>query len=233
MHTHEKGLLRKENGRRQQSLKIFGVCLLVAGSTVAVAETRQHGIHEHGSAVLNVAIADQTMSVEYITPAANIVGFEHTPTTEEQKHAVHEAVELLETGKVLNIPADAACTLAHAKVEHEAESDDHEEHAKEEHGEHEEDEEHAKEEHDEHEEHEEHAKEGHDEHEEHEEDEGTHSEFHVEYEYQCENMGALTHIDVDLFKHFPGNEKITTQAITPNGQKGMELTANSSRLTLP
>ena len=183
----------------------LGISLAAACSTVAVAETRQHGIHEHGSAVLNVAIADQTLSVEYIPPAANIVGFEHTPSTEEQKHAVHEAVELLETGKVLIMSPDAACILAHAKVEHEAESNDHEEHAKEEHGE----------------------------HEEHEEDEGTHSEFHVEYEYQCENMGALTHIDVELFKHFPGNEKITTQAITPNGQKGMELTANSARLILP
>ena len=214
----------------------LGISLAAACSTVAVAETRQHGIHEHGSAVLNVAIADQTLSVEYITPAANIVGFEHTPSTEEQKHAVHEAVELLETGKVLLMSPDAACTLAHAKVEHETEIDDHEDHAEEEHSEHEEheeDEEHAKEEHGEHEEHEEHAKEEHGEHEEHEEGEGTHSEFHVEYEYQCENMGALTHIDVELFKHFPGNEKIITQAITPNGQKGMELTANSARLTLP
>ena len=200
----------------------LGISLVAACSTIAIAETRQHGIHEHGSAVLNVAIADQTLAVEYLTPAANIVGFEHTASTEEQKHTVHEAIELLETGNVLIMPSDAACSLAHAKVEHETEGDDHEEHIEEEHGEHEK-----------HEEDEEHAKEEHDKHEEHAEEEGTHSEFHVEYEYRCENMGALTHIDVELFKHFPGNEKITTQAITPNGQKGMELTANSARLILP
>lgn len=180
----------------------LGLSLAAACSIVAVAETRQHGSHEHGSAVLNVAIADQVLSVEYIAPAANIVGFEHTPSTKDQKHAVHEAIELLETGKVLNIPADAACTLTHAEVEHEDESDEHEEHAK-------------------------------DEHEEHGEDEGAHSEFHVQYEYQCGNMGALPHIDVELFKYFPANEKITTQIITPSGQKGVELTPNSTRLILP
>lgn len=180
----------------------LGLSLATACSMVAVAETRQHGSHQHGSAILNVAIADQVLSVEYITPAANIVGFEHTPSTEDQKNAVHEVTKLLETGKVLNIPDEAGCTLTHVEVEHEAKS-------------------------------EEHAKEGSDEHEEHEEDEGTHSEFHVRYEYQCENMVAVAHIDVELFKYFPATEKITTQIITPSGQKGVELTPNSTRLILP
>ena len=183
----------------------LGLYLAAAWSVVAVAETRQHGSHEHGSAVLNVAIADQVLSVEYITPAANVVGFEHTPSTEDQKNAVKEAIQLLETGKVLNIPEDAACTLTHAEVERETEKDEHEEH----------------------------AEEGSDEHGEHGDDEGAHSEFHVLYEYQCENMAALAHIDVVLFKYYPANEEITAQIITPSGQKGMELTPNSARLILP
>ena len=135
--------MRSKNGeplrRLTQSLKnrlssirgyielTLGLFLAAACSAAAVAETRQHGSHEHGSAVLNVAIADQLLSVEYITPAANIVGFEHTPSTDDQMNAVNEAIELLETGKVLNIPTGAACTLTHAEVEHEAEKDEHEE----------------------------------------------------------------------------------------------------------
>ncbi len=221
MNSHQKWASENHNRPIRRKLYLspssigltLGLGLSAACGTAAVAETRHHGSHEHGSAVLNAATADTTLSVEYITPAANIVGFEHAPSTEEQERAVHEAVELLESGKMLSLPAEAECNLTRAEVEHEAEGDEH---------------------HDaEGDEHEKHAKEELDEHEEHGEDEGAHSEFHVEYEYRCENIGALAHIDVELFKHFPGNEKITTQVITANGQKGVELTPSSTRLVLP
>ena len=221
MNSHQKGVSESRNRpiRRKPYLSLTSIGLTVglglsaACGTAAVAETRQHGSHEHGSAMLNVAIADTTLSVEYITPAANIVGFEHAPSTEEQQHAVHEAVKLLERGKVLSLPAEAECNLTRAEVELEGEA--------------------HMDEHKEGERHEEHAQEEDNEHEKRRDDEDSHSEFHAEYEYQCENMGALAHIDVELFKHFPGNEKITTQVITANGQKGVELTPDSTRLILP
>ena len=40
-------------------------------------------------------------------------------------------------------------------------------------------------------------------------------------------------LDVNIFEHFPGNEKILTQVITPNGQTGGELTRDTARLMLP
>lgn len=200
--------LRSRRIRATLALILSAVC-----SPVVMSETRQLDSHEHGAAILNVAIADGTLSIEYITPAVNIVGFEHVPSTEDQERAVHEAVELLESGKVISIPPEAACSLANAEVEHGGKP-----HM----GEHQE------------EEHEEgHTSKEHGEHEEHGDGEGSHSEFHVVYQYQCENIDALAHIDVELFAYFSGNEKIASQIITPNGQGGMVLTPNSTRLVFP
>ena len=79
----------------QASIRLtLGLVLGIACCAVAVSETRQLGSHEHGAAILNVAIADESLSIEYRTPAANIVGFEHAPSTEAQVQAVHDATEL-------------------------------------------------------------------------------------------------------------------------------------------
>lgn len=192
---------------------VLFLVLCAAYPVGAVAETRQHGSHEHGAAVLNVAVAGATLAVEFIAPAANIVGFEHAPSSEEQERAVHQALELLESGNVMTVPAEADCRLARAEVETEGAA--------------------HRDEHDADKEHEVHAKEEDGGREEHTEDEETHSEFHAEYEYQCQNITALSHIDVELFKYFPGNDDITVQVITPNGQSGTELTPDSTRLVLP
>lgn len=62
-----------------------------------LAEHPAHGAHEHGVAHLNVAIEGDNLYIELISPAANIVGFEHHPRTEKQKTAVREAVKKLES----------------------------------------------------------------------------------------------------------------------------------------
>lgn len=186
--------------RRHPLCLVLSLCLMAALPIAVAAENREHGSHEHGSAQLNIAIAEQTLMVEYTTPAANILGFEHAAETEEEKHALHEAQELLKSDKIISLPTDAGCTLASTTMQQEAK---HEEHANE------------------------------DEHEEHANDESNHSEFHVAQEYRCGKIEALNYIDVNLFEHFPGNEKITVQVVSPAGQKGEELTPSNARLMLP
>ena len=61
--------------------------------------TRQHEAHEHGSARLNVALEGADLYVEFVSPAANIVGFEYEARTEEEKRTVHEALETLESAE--------------------------------------------------------------------------------------------------------------------------------------
>jgi len=185
---------------------LVGSCILaVAPST---AEQRQLGAHEHGAAALNVAVSDSTLSIEFTAPAVNLVGFEHTATTEDQVQAIAQAEELLASGRVLGLPESAQCELTASNVEHETEG----EHA---------DDDHEKE----------HADDDHEK--EHEGEEKSHSEFHALLTYDCQNIEALTHIDVEIFLLFPGNKEIHTQVITTTGQSGGELTPDAARLVLP
>ena len=64
-------------------------------------------------------------------------------------------------------------------------------------------------------------------------DDAEHSEFHATYEYRCESIGDLTHVDVGMFDSFPANEKISVQAVTANGQMGALLTPDATRVVLP
>ncbi len=179
-------------------------------------EHRQLDSHEHGVGLLNVAQENETLSIEFISPAMNIVGFEHAPGKPEEEQAVQQATGTLEDGeKVFSLPAEARCQLAEAEVE----TDIEDEHDEEEHGEEHEGKEHEDEKHS--------AHEGEDEH-----DEEVHSEFHVNYKFSCANPDALTHIDVNLFTLFSGTEELQVQVISEQGQTSVKLTADSARVEL-
>ncbi len=69
-------------------------CVLAAAvaSTVfsasAQEEHRQLGAHVHGHGHLNIAIEGKTVSMELEVPGADVVGFEHEPSTPDQKAAL-------------------------------------------------------------------------------------------------------------------------------------------------
>src|SRR5215510_7768828 len=83
---------------------------------------RELGPHVHGHGTLNIAIEDKRVSMELEVPGMDIVGFEHAPSTGDQKAAVEAAKARLEKPLgVFTWPADAGCTVAEAKVDIEAE----------------------------------------------------------------------------------------------------------------
>jgi len=103
---------------------LASVLLLAASWPVAGAES--HGIHEHGSAELNLVLEGQALAVEFTSPAMNIVGFEHQPRTVKQKQALKEALAHLRQGdKMLGLPAAAQCRLESAEVSSDLEGHDH------------------------------------------------------------------------------------------------------------
>lgn len=112
-------------------------------------EHRELGAHEHGAAQLTIAWTGNDAAIDLTTPAYNILGFEYTPQSDEEKALLEESVAVLEAGELLLFNADAGCTVVSASVQtafEEAHSDEehaHEDHASEEHG----DEDHADEEH--------------------------------------------------------------------------------------
>jgi hypothetical protein len=70
---------------------VLGLNLL----TIQATEFRHHEAHEHGVAHMNVALEGYDLYIEFFSPAANVVGFEHHPRAEEQKSPVKKAMPQL------------------------------------------------------------------------------------------------------------------------------------------
>jgi hypothetical protein len=181
---------------------VCAAALLLAPVASGAAE-REHGAHVHGVSQLNIAVEGKEVEIELVSPAADIVGFEHAPETEADKAAVKKAADLLGKGAtVFLFPAEARCSLKEAAVRSTLDA------AREPHG----------------------VGHAHGKKEEH--GHATHAEFHVRYHFQCGNPAALTHVDVKLFEHFAAMHELEVQALTAKGQSAQELTPESPRLKL-
>ena len=101
------------------------VSLAIACSTPAIA---QQSAHVHGFASINLAIDDEELQIEFVSPAESIVGFEYEPSNAAERKAVADAIALLrDPAKLLVLPASAGCELHEVEAERYAEGD-HEEH---------------------------------------------------------------------------------------------------------
>ena len=180
-------------------------------------EHRQHGAHVHGVAALNLALEGNEVHIELDSPAANIVGFEHAPSSEADHAALEKAVAALKNGDQLFLfNKEAGCRMEKAMVasalleeEHDGHGDKHSAHH-----DHEEKGEHAHEKHD----HEGHGHEGH-------AGEETHTDIEVVYHFECDQPGKLTQLTVELFEAFPATQELNVQYIIESKQGAQELTA--------
>lgn len=187
-------------------------------------EHRQHGAHVHGIAALNLALEDNEVQIELDSPAANIVGFEHAPSSPDDHAALDKAVATLKDGeRLFKFNDEADCRMETASVTSALLDDAHDGHAEEKAGAHA----HAEKEGHRHEEHEgEHAKEDEHEHEHEHEGEGeTHSDIEAVYHFECDTPDKLTALTVALFEAFSGMEKIKVQYVIQSKQGATELTA--------
>ena len=165
---------------------------------------RQYGTHEHGVARLNIALDRNRLYIELISPAVNLVGFEHIPTTEQQHRAIEAAVQTLEDVDLLfALSPEADCTLVTVQVDSPllTAAD-------------------APEDHD------------HDHEQDHNAMAGElHSEFSAEYRFDCSAPQRLSHLEVRLFERFPDTEEIQAQWLGPQGQWAAQLTPDDARLS--
>ena len=95
---------------------------------------RQQKAHVHGIAHLNMALENNDLYIEFESPAADIVGFEHTPETEKEKSSLQKALGILRVGeRMFKFSPDAGVrleksvvkTVIHHDCEHEHEHNDH------------------------------------------------------------------------------------------------------------
>jgi len=183
----------------------MALLLLYGTAGASEGERRELGAHEHGHGLLSVAVDGNDLVIELEIPAMNIVGFEHAPETDEQRHAVEEAVDTFRRGDTLFVPTEgAACGIENVEValsgmshdEHEGEGEGHDRGKKNEH-----------------------------------ESEG-HSELHGEYYFRCAEPGALESLEVRVFDYLKGMEELEVQIVTPTLQTATELGRGSVKLKL-
>ncbi len=213
--------------------KMTAVAMLVTGtSSVAMAadEFRQHDAHVHGQVELNIAQDGNEILIEITAPGADVVGFEHAPKTDEQHHAVEEALATLKNANaLLSFNPEANCKLEHASSSTTQLSGEHDEH------DHHDD--HEGHDHDKHEHHDDHEGHDHDKHEHHDDHEGhdhdhsdSHGEFSAEYHFECGNIENLQEISTQWFKEFPSTEGMSANVLTDTQQMAAKLDKNTTSI---
>ena len=76
----------------------------------------QHDSHVHGQAELLIVLEGSLLSMEFRSPAMNVVGFEHRANTDEQRAAAKDAQAHLRDGQSLFDFGRAHCELSEHKL---------------------------------------------------------------------------------------------------------------------
>jgi len=213
---------------------------------------REHGAHEHGAASLSIALDGSRIYIDLDSPAYNVLGFEHAPSSTAQQDVLDAARLALESGSSFVFDSAAECSLETGESDHEAEHEHEASHSDE--SDHDDETAHADESEHEHEasysdesdhddkaahtdeaehedKHEDEHESAHSDESEHV-DEGAHSDVEAMYVYQCERAESLERITTSLFETFGSFEDIDVQLIGPGGQTGLELNAEQTVIDL-
>ncbi|MDO6559937.1 ZrgA family zinc uptake protein [Paraglaciecola chathamensis] len=166
-------------------------------------------VHQHGQGQLFASQEKQDWHVQFILPAADVIGFEHAPESAEQKKALQALAKRLTMNDSV-VRLSGKCTLIEATHSLFAEHKDSQEHAAE--HEHHEKDQHEEKHHatDDHENHEGHAK---------------HTDVEVEYHFSCASSSEK--LSVTLFEWLPTLNRIQAQWITDAGQGTATLTSTN------
>ncbi|MCB1786387.1 MAG: DUF2796 domain-containing protein [Gammaproteobacteria bacterium] len=192
------------------SLKMSRIALVIVATALAggvaadaAQEHRQHGAHVHGVGKLNLVVDGGEVDIELETPAANIVGFEHAASSEQDHTVLERAIALLRDGdRLFRFPKAADCRLVHANVEsamfgrhHEQESPTQaHESAPEPHA-------------------------------------GEHADIDAGYRFECRRPDEIDRLGVDLFTAFPATERLDVQFVFAGRQGAATLDASNPVLT--
>jgi hypothetical protein len=179
---------------------LFGVP--TAGQCLAEAQQIQHqlGTHRHGTGQLNIAMEGREVYLELDSPAADVAGFEHAPSSNAEKTALDAAVAILKDGdRLFRFSPAAGCRLHTAHVTapvpgtagHKAHHDGTTKPGA--------------------------ARDR--------PAENAHADIRVDYHFVCKQPARLERLNVGLFATFPAIEHIEVQFITEGRQGAAELTA--------
>jgi len=73
-------------------------------------EHEEHGPHEHGAALMTMAVGGDGLDIDLDTPAVNIFGFEYKPTSTEDKKTLNDnKAKLEQVASLFTINKSAGC----------------------------------------------------------------------------------------------------------------------------
>ena len=76
----------------------------------------QEEAHVHGLAQVNMVVTEEDVFLEFISPAANIVGFEYEAQTEDEVSMVRAAKDSLASAEMFAFSEGAECSLVSSGV---------------------------------------------------------------------------------------------------------------------
>ena len=96
---------------------VLAVLAVLLSVPALAQEHRELGPHVHGAGTLKIAIEGNKISMDFSAPANDIIGFEHQPSTPEQRQTLTSASEsLAQPLKLFVVPAAAGCSVGSANV---------------------------------------------------------------------------------------------------------------------
>ena len=180
-------------------------------SLLPIAKVHAEEAHIHGLATLTLALEGNSLEIEFESPAANLVGFEHKATSVKEKRALHIAESTLKSPAELFLFSGVNCQLKEAEVDISAvEEKDHDDHGH----------------------HHEHHHSSHDDHKSHSDKSDSHSEIKAHYHFSCNQAKQLESVSTALFSQFPGIENINAMWVTDTVQGSKILAPNSAEFSL-
>ena len=156
--------------------------------------------HVHGNAELNIVSMDQQMQVEFVSPAINLLGFEWVPVSDEETALLDDVVTHLLDGEWLIGDALSNCELTTNTIQTPVNAVHTHDHDA--------DHDHAS----------------------HEGNVEAHSDFHVQYLYDCP-AAPPDRLSIVAFDRYKGIESITVQWIAGQNQGFAKLTPSNPVLT--
>lgn len=93
--------------------------------TAAASASDNPDAHQHGHAELSFAIEGNKVEVMFVSPAYNVVGFEHEARTEPQTQALEEANAWFAGTPLINT-SESTCIVISSDVHHSGQEREHE-----------------------------------------------------------------------------------------------------------
>lgn len=184
--------------------------LVLSLAAVPALATDNPAAHQHGHAELQIAVDQDRIDLVLLSPAYNLIGFEHKPRTDEQHQRV-KAVQNWAAETPLITTENADCTMTSSAMHASwGETGGHQHHHEHQHG------------HDKH-------KHGHgDDHAQH----SAHADVEITQSLNCPGLSELSRLETSLMTRFPELAHLNVQWVGPQGQGAVRLSPGNSQFRL-